>query len=287
MDKSKPNPLMAKIFANALFPQDKPSENGTSSQQANKYQRNDSGEYQIKASNEYQGQSAAQPTLNSTPSNRPSDYLRSLTEIRRSAQIEPTYAAEVDNQRDRGDRSKERRRSRSKSQKYKKSSSKQIKYSQLIMEQNTAMQQYYPSPSNTDSEGKQRVEINNGEVYVNYQRFNQADSPHVHFADKDEILNNSQRVQGFNEISRESNNIYSACHSEAFPDILDALSHNESHQRQIDYPMTGVQEYELQMLDEKRRKLEAKIEKMDRLVHNENEEIVKREVELTEVECSN
>lgn len=277
------NPLMAKIFANALFP-----EKNTAEGRRENYENYGAENAENRQRDREFGQSGVIPPAQQPGETIMYSQLRSLTEIRRSSPVEPIFKTEDIAQNERSQRSQERRRSRSKSHKSKKDGSKRVKYSTLIMEQNTNLiNQYHTPPSSTESDGRQRVEVNNGEVYIrSQQKSSQSpESPHVHFADHDEILTSArQQERHQQEASRESHNIQSTSHSNAFPDILDALSQADSHgQGQADYPLTGVQEYELQMLDEKRRKLLAKIEKMDKAIHNENNEIVKREVELTEV----
>lgn len=166
----------------------------------------------------------------------------------------------------------DRRKSRSRSSKHRKHSSRKAKYSQLILDQNSNPPYVSPS-SSSENEG---IIIGDHAFHNSKGRGRHTASPHVHFADQAEVLNSSH--QPGSRPGQFDNQ------SATFPDILDALSQADSR---TEHPFTGVQEYELAMLEERKRKLLQKLERYDTMIHNQNDEIVKREIDLTEVNSSN
>jgi hypothetical protein len=214
--------------------------------------------------------------------NKPTESLRSHVDIRRSF----PDPSDHDNQRVAGSMHRtrddiDRKKSRSRSNKHKKSSSRKIKFSQLIIDQN--MNEQITPPSSVGSDQRAKIEIKpEGNATRRKERDQYSESPHVHFADQRHV-NGSQRGTRPQETSpRESNAVKSDSHSKTLPDILNDLSQTESSSMK-DQPLTGVQEYELSLLEEKKKKLLLKLDKFDQMIHQANEAIVSKEVELTEV----
>lgn len=181
----------------------------------------------------------------------------------------------------------DRKRSRSRSGKPKKHSSRKGKYSHLILEQNSNPP-YTSPPTSSENEA---MPIGENPFSANRHRGRPNSSQHVHFAEEAEVMNASHQGPSSKAVLpnlRDSHGLQSVSHSNPVPDLLDALSQSGS---QIDQaysqPFTGIQEYELAMLEEKKRKLLQKIERYDVMIHRENDEIVRREIELTEVNMTN
>lgn len=217
-------------------------------------------------------------------SHKQADNLRSLVDIRRSFPDPELHFNQTDGRQvyctvDEVDRKK----SRSRSNKHKKSSSRKIKFSQLIIDQNMNVQM--TPPSSVGSEQRPKFELKpDKDIIRRIDKDQYSESPHVHFADQQQVLNSSQRVTGQKQYSpRDSNAVKSDSHSKTLPEILNDLSQTESSTPK-EQPLTGVQEYELSLLEEKKKKLLQKLDKFDQMIHQENEEIVAKEVELTEVD---
>lgn len=216
------------------------------------------------------------------------DYLRGHVELKRSLAEHGNYMAEhhpytSSVHRDDESRQSDRRKSRSKSGKPRKHSSRKTKRCHLILEQNTNPP--YVSPSTSSENEAMPI----GDTSLNQHkviRGRPASSQHVHFADYPETASHYQTggTQPAGQHHGESPpGPHSSSQASHFPDLLDALSQTDSKVEPAPPPFTGIQEYELAMLEEKKRKLLQKIERLDVVLRRQNDDIVGQEIELTEV----